>query len=343
VFDDETIEDRITGYMSLQCMVRELAPDTVSATYLPGIAAHFDSVRAMCSKSFRTAINSKEVKFILRGIERSYAKLHPASGKVKLAYSMDYASRSKVVMRKRGTFSEYGTDGMRIKQKQAFVAQALPIYIFLRKSEHIAVPAGAVKGTAITLTRQHITFFDEFENAISYDKVGIIMAASVAVNVPYSKTDAKGFGRINSHTRQPNGSEVDIVVILEDWICDTRDNYGTRECESIYAINNMFPVFNVNTLHMVMQLTLDDLGIPGLLATSHKLRYGGASMLAAAGFPHYVIAMYGGWSPDSKALRLYTKASKQLVELVSAHMAKMAIEDGSKFFINNCLIVAKGK
>ena len=125
---------------------------------------------------------------------------------------MDYASRSKVVMKKRSTFSEYGTDGMRIKRKQAFVAQALPIYFLLRKSEHIAVLAGAVKGTAITLTRQHITFFDKFENAISYDNVGIIMAASVAVNVPYSKTDAKGFGRINSHTRPPSGSELILLL-----------------------------------------------------------------------------------------------------------------------------------
>ena len=197
-------------------------------------------------------------------------------------------------MNRKNTFSEYGPAGQRICQLRAFVAQAFAICFLLRKSEHIPVPPGAVKGTAITLTRKHITFFDKHENAIPYGHVGSILAMSVAVNIPYSKTDARGFGRINRHARQPEGSAVDIVVILEHWICDTRDNYGTGEHESIYAINSRFATFTVDTLHKVMQLTLDDLGIPGLRATSHKCRYGGASMLAAAGFPHYVIAMYGG-------------------------------------------------
>ncbi len=41
--------------------------------------------------------------------------------------------------------------------------------------------------------------------------------------------------------------------------------------------------------------------------TSHSLRYGGATMMAAAGFPQYIIAIYGGWTENSTSLRIYTK------------------------------------
>jgi len=94
-----------------------------------------------------------------------------------------------------------------------------------------------------------------------------------------------------------------------------------------------------------MQWTIDDLHIVGFMkrATSHSLRYGGATMLAAAGFPHYVIAIYGGWSPDSKTLRFYTKPSNEMIKLVSAHMAAMASTSASKCFIMDAFVVAKGK
>jgi hypothetical protein len=245
-------------------------------------------------------------------------------------------------MQARRIFSEHGATGMCILQKRVYVVQALAINFLLRKHEHIEPPDNAIVGTATKFTRKHMTFFDVNEVPISYVNVGKIKAMSVAVNIPYSKTDPKGHGRITRHSRQADTSEVDIVKILEDWISDTRDNFNTKEHEAVYAIRG-YSTFTVNTLHTVMQYTLDDLKILGLHATSHSLRYGGATMLAAAGFPHYVIAMYGGWCEGSKVLRLYTKASKKLVALVSAHMAAMALEDGSKYFINDTLIVARGR
>ena len=342
VYNDIMLEDLVTGYLSLMCVLRNMAPDSVMKTYLPGIAAWFDKERASCAKAFRCAINSKEVKFIYRGLIRAHAKLNPSAGKIKLPYGMDLAIRSKAVMRFKNMFNEFGQTGMRILQKRVYVAQAMAINFLLRKSEHIEPDKGAVVGTATKFTRKHLTFFDADDTPIRYAKVGKIKAMSVAINIPYAKTDLKGHGRITRHARQAESSEIDIVKILEDWIKDTRDNFDTKEFEAVYAVKG-FETFNVNTLHRVMQYTLDDLGVVGLHATSHSLRYGGATMLAAAGFPHYVIAMYGGWSEDSKVLRLYTKASKQLVEVVSAHMATMALVEGSKFFINDVLIVAKGR
>ena len=43
--------------------------------------------------------------------------------------------------------------------------------------------------------------------------------------------------------------------------------------------------------------------------------------MAAAGFHDYVIAYYGGWTPDSKAMRRYIRPTNEMVQAVSKHMA----------------------
>lgn len=339
VFDVNKMEDVISGFMSLQCVMRSLAPDTIMYTYLPGIAAWFDRLREKCNIVFRIAISSKEQKFVHRGLARVYDRLNPVSGRVKLAYGIDLALKSISSMRNRNMFKNSNA-GSSIMQTRAFVCQCVGIYFLLRRSEHIEAKVGTAKGTAITLTRKHITFFDSSGRPIPYMNVKRVRAVSVALNIEFAKTDSSGKGRITKHERQGPDAAVCIVSILENWIAETRDKFHTQEGESLYAIHG-YEKFTIDDLHKVMQYTLDDLHIPGLRATSHSLRYGGATMLAAAGFPVYTIAMYGGWAPDSKSLRFYTKASEQMVGLVSAHMARMASEDSSKFFVNDLLIIAK--
>ncbi len=66
-------------------------------------------------------------------------------------------------------------------------------------------------------------------------------------------------------------------------------------------------------------------------------------MLAAAGFPQYVIEMYGGWAKDSKSLRKYIKLSPKLVKTVSAQMAKMARSNSANFFIVEAFMIQKSR
>ena len=47
-------------------------------------------------------------------------------------------------------------------------------------------------------------------------------------------------------------------------------------------------------------------------------------MMAAAGFPQYIIAIYGGWTENSTSLRVYTKPSEEMLQMVSLHMSQMA-------------------
>ena len=106
----------------------------------------------------------------------------------------------------------------------------------------------------------------------------------------------------------------------------------------IYQIPGL-PPLTVETLHSV-----DNLGIPNTCKfISHSRRYGGATMLLSAGFPHYIIAIYGGWSEDSKILQRYTRHSDSMLELVSAHMSRMAKSDSVNFFVIDAFMIAKAK
>jgi hypothetical protein len=64
-------------------------------------------------------------------------------------------------------------------------------------------------------------------------------------------------------------------------------------------------------------------------------------MIAAAGFPEYLIAHYGGWCPDSKSMRKYTAPTLQSATLVSAHMAAQAFAKTSEVYIRSSCSMSK--
>jgi hypothetical protein len=81
-----------------------------------------------------------------------------------------------------------------------------------------------------------------------------------------------------------------------------------------------------------MKITMKD-------SISHSLRYGGATMMAAAGFPQYLIALYGGWTKDSKSLHIYAQPSDALIEIVSQKMNELAKTNCTHHFIHNAMAV----
>ena len=72
-----------------------------------------------------------------------------------------------------------------------------------------------------------------------------------------------------------------------------------------------------------MKLVVTHLGWDASKVSAHSLRYGGATMLAAAGLPQYVIEyFFGGWAENSKALKIYIQVGAGAVDQVSRIMAK---------------------
>ena len=55
--------------------------------------------------------------------------------------------------------------------------------------------------------------------------------------------------------------------------------------------------------------------------SAHYSRYGGATTLAAAGIPQYLIEYFGGWAEGSESLRFYAQVGGDAVSRVSQVMA----------------------
>ena len=337
----ERMEDMIASYVSLQCGLRGLDPSSIIKTYLPGIAATFDMKRARCAENFRRAMNGKEIKLVTKGFTKRFDREHPKAEKIKMPYGYDLAIRSKKVMKKNKLFHGKDKD---ILMWRAFVCQVIGITFLLRKSEHIS--ARDKKGkSVIPLRRKHFTFFYENGRAIKYKNIGRDKheAHTVTINVRFAKTDKSGYGRRTSHTKQKAYPESCTVSILEKYIKATRDDYGCTEEDGIYEIPS-YGTIGTKCLHKVMQMTVKDCGLHGMKkkVTSHSLRYGGATMLAAAGLPHYIIAIYGGWTQESKSLRIYTHKSEKMIERVSRYMSRIARTKSSEFLIREAYVIARG-
>jgi hypothetical protein len=75
------------------------------------------------------------------------------------------------------------------------------------------------------------------------------------------------------------------------------------------------------TVAATMKSIVAHVGLDNRMISAHSLRYGGATMLAAAGAPSYVIAYFGGWSEDSEMIRTYAQLGGQAVERVSRIMS----------------------
>jgi len=218
-----------------------------------------------------------------------------------------------------------------IMRKRLYVAQRVGILGLLRCSEHIHKK----NATAVALRRHHVTFHDYKGQVILYDDIGRTPAARVYINVKFAKNDQSGCGRLTQHVRQST-PDTCMVCILEEWIHLTRTEYGATSSMKLYEVPGL-PEITVSSLQRIMKATVDDMGLHGLKGrvASHSLRYGGATMMAAAGFPDYLIALYGGWDPQSKVFRRYIRLTRESAARVSAHMARISEGTSSQDFIRD--------
>ena len=116
----------------------------------------------------------------------------------------------------------------------------------------------------------------------------------------------------------------------------TRDLYGAKETDLLFDIPS-FPRFTTEILRYAMQATCHAVGLPWERCSAHSLRYGGATTLAAAGFPDFVIAFYGGWSPNSTVMRHCIRPSDQVVHKVSHHMTRAQTAVAVQAAVNHIL------
>jgi hypothetical protein len=231
-------------------------------------------------------------------------------------------------------------DVQEVLSERLFVVQAMGIMIMLRRSEHVFTK----KGGRAPLSRRHLVFWDGAGREIDYVRVGVVRAEKLSINVTFSKTDHSGFGRRPAYVRQETRRDACIVCIMDEWIKSTRDGFGASEGMGVYEVPS-FKDVTMEELHHEMEATVRSLSIGeyGKKASSHSLRYGGATMMAAAGFPQYLVAHYGGWTANSRSLQVYARPSDTSVQLVSEAMTRMAFNHASKHYIEDLIMRGRAR
>ena len=334
-----TTKEHILDYTAIECGLRGLDPRSVKEVYLNGILSYF--TREDRGEIFKAAKDSPAVTNQMKGFQKLYNKLHPMSDRIKMAFGMDLARLSKSVMMETSAFVTAGRseEEVQLRRDRTYVVMTVGINFMFRKGEHICKKNGAPSG----LTRSNITFLDYSGKVIPYALIGApgFRAKKMTINTQFSKTDHSGFGRRPWHERQENPAKEEVCVVTqaERWIAFTRDRYGAEESSELYDVPGVERV-DVDVLHRIMQdTTIKAAGGEKInrLSTTHSFRYGGATMMASAGFPQYLIAHYGGWSENSTALRKYVRPSDASISRVSEIMTTMALGNPSKLYIEDAL------
>lgn len=306
------MEGIIIRFLAFEVGLRGLSPESIRKVYLGGIASYF--VGAGIRNEFAAARRSAAVSYVLRGYMKIYSVMHPAGEAKKLAFTIELVKYLRNILtaeqlrRRGGLFA-----------KGLVLALKFGIYFLMRKSEYLPGYARDSEPVRYGMRFSVIRFYDDAGNVVKWKAIEKGCAKSVEILVPRSKTDQYGYGRVVRHTRVvgPNC----IVKELESWISFCRDSLGAVESDGLFCIGGS-PILTDTDVAGAMKKIVVFLGWDASKVSAHSLRYGGATMLAAAGLPQYVIEYFGGWAEGSKSAKFYMQVSGMAVVNVSEVMAE---------------------
>ena len=101
--------------------------------------------------------------------------------------------------------------------------------------------------------------------------------------IDFSKCDQMGIGRNLLHIKRPHAPRC-IVSELEEWIILTRDELQATESDFLFRVKNS-NLIKSDHVSYIMKKTVEFGNLDSSKVSAHSLRYGGATMLAAAGLP----------------------------------------------------------
>ena len=234
---------------------------------------------------------------MMRGYERIYFEMYPVDGSRKFAFTIELVSYLKQALsqyKPEWLISEYLMDMLEL-------AMEFGIYFLLRKSEYLPCDERKPNG----LAWKNITFFDYQGKLIPWTLLSASSAKTLQIKIGKSKTDQNGIGRIRQHHRV-DGDHC-IVKKVSKWAIRCRDSLGMSVDDFLFKKNGQAALINGSAVSMAMKFIVQSLGWNPKKISPHSLRYGGATMLAAAGLPQYVVEYFDGWAQGSKSLRVYAQ------------------------------------
>ena len=316
----DEVTNILLSYISFEIGLREMKPSSIEGSYLSHINNYFTTSRI--KNEFWAASKSNIVRLILRGYERIYYAMYPINGSRKFAFTIELVNHLSAAVAK------YKPGWLLIKDlvDMLQLAMVFGIYFLLRKSEflpcqHERSPNG--------IAWSCINFFDKDGRIISWDSIEVSKAKTIQIKIGKSKTDQSGIGRIRMHQRV-DGKQC-IVRKVAIWAKHCRMHYGMNEQDYLFRKKGQEALINDATVSLAMKFIVQLLGWETTKVSPHSLRYGGATMLAAAGLPQYDIEYFGGWAQGSKSLRVYAQQlGSEAVTRVSRIMSsgfEMSLEE----------------
>ena len=133
-----------------------------------------------------------------------------------------------------------------------------------------------------------------------------------------SKTDQLGEGRVRTRRKQFQGHC--IVAVLVNWASEPRA-LGADATSHVFEWDGSYIIDDIAIADAMRTITRF-VGLRDNMTSTHSLRYGGATRLAAAGIPVYAITHFGGWAEDSKMTRQYVQLGGLMTEDVSRVMSE---------------------
>lgn len=309
-------------FVAFECGIRGIAPQTISKTYLNGLR-HMCAIRnSPSTEVISQAFKSDRCQLLLRGFQRVYDKIHPRASRFKAPFTLSMIQRSvrtcradpSLVMSKR-----HNPELLDVAVFRAFTALCVGFFFLLRRSEYLGNPRRDIP----PLCMEDIHFFNRYGSRVAITDIEVEQVTKVKLIIRHSKCDSSGRGRLNSHMAS-SSARVCIVRVLRHW-CQSayrlREALGLTDQSAgktpLFDLPGLLPTLNSDTVNQVMKAIACEVGVPKERVSSHSLRYGGATAMAAAGLPQYVIAAYGGWTSDSESLVFYTSPSIGMVRAAS--------------------------
>ena len=308
-------------YIGYECGLRQIKPSSIADTYLSAIAKAFD-IRGI-KNNFRAAANDPRTKTLLAGYANIWARKHPAHEIIKIPFTLVLALQSEIFLKSGDIkFSNFVTSGTSpraiLDVMRLTCALFFGIFFLLRKGEFLPKSASTCHRP---MRRSDLRFLDADQRVIPYHLVGHTRASWLTITIVFSKTDQTGRGRIVTHHIDVANPLQCVVQRMEAYVMFARDWFGAQSHDILFEVPGC-PSLTASIITQLMREVCRLLGLPYTKVSAHSLRYGGATTLAAARFPEYVIAFYGGWSPTSKAMRTYIKPTNDVIRKVSLQMTR---------------------
>ena len=288
-------------------------PNSIRKVYLGAINSYFGS--QLITNGFDAASKSFYVRYVLRGFLKIYYELHPLGEAKKLAFTIELVQYTEAALA--SSAGKRQGDAMFVRAVK--LAMKFGIYFLMRKSEYLPGRALGSAAGRKGLRFHRLKFTNKNGVEINWEDIKAKKASAVSINIPKSKTDQFGKGRILRHNRV-DGANC-IVKELEDWVAWCRDSMAANQQDALFQTGDQRILINDEEVAAVMKSIVVHLGWDSSKISAHSLRYGGATMLAAAGIPQYLIEYFGGWAEGSKSLRFYAQVGGQAISKVSQIMA----------------------